>query len=80
MPDYSSCDESESDLDRADQNDLKGPSHRRLDDGELDSLNIYFRQMAETPLLSCEEELYFTKLHSDAINSFRENLYGFGYV
>ncbi len=80
MPDYTSGDESESDLERTDQNEFKDPSRRRLDDGELDSLNIYFRQMAETPLLSCEEELYFTKLHSDAINSFRENLYGFGYV
>ncbi len=55
-----------------------GPVHR--DDGEIDSLNIYFRQMAENPLLTVEEEVHYAKLYSEAINSFRKNLYGFGFV
>ncbi len=50
------------------------------DDGEIDSLNIYFRQMSENPLLTSEEEHHYAKLYSDAINSFREHLYGFGFV
>ena len=52
----------------------------RVDDGEIDSLNIYFRQMAANPLLTSEEEVHYAKLYSSAINSFRENLYGFGFV
>ncbi|MFA6293133.1 MAG: sigma-70 factor domain-containing protein, partial [Victivallales bacterium] len=80
MPDYSSTDESDTDLESADEGELTEPLRRRMDDGDLDSLNIYFRQMAENPLLTGEEELYYTKLYSDAINSFRKNLYGFGYV
>ena len=80
MPDFSSTDDSGDALELVGENELKEPARRRLDDGEIDSLDIYFRQMAENPLLSGEEELYYTKLYSDAMNSFREALYGFGYV
>lgn len=80
MPDYTSTDESEAGLELVNDTELKETVRRKLDDGELDSLNIYFRQMAENPLLTGDEELYYTKLYSDAINFFRENLYGFGYV
>ena len=79
-PDYTSTDETDTGLESADENELTEPARRRMDEGDLDSLNIYFRQMAENPLLSGEEEFYYTKLYSDAMNSFRENLYGFGYV
>jgi RNA polymerase primary sigma factor len=78
--DYHADDDSDTDLEPVGENELRESLRKRLDDGEIDSLNIYFRQMAETPLLSGEEELYYTKLYSDAINSFRETLYGFGYV
>ncbi len=80
MPDYTSTDDSDTALESADEGELTEPVRRRMDEGDLDSLNIYFRQMAENPLLTGEEELYYTKLYSDAINSFRKNLYGFGFV
>jgi RNA polymerase primary sigma factor len=80
VPDYTSTDEAVTAPEPTSEGDLTEPVRRRLDEGELDSLNIYFRQMSENPLLSSEEEFYYTKLYSDAINSFRENLYGFGYV
>ncbi|MFA6569504.1 MAG: sigma-70 family RNA polymerase sigma factor [Victivallales bacterium] len=80
MPDYASGDDSDTGAELVNEDELKESARCRLDVGDIDSLNIYFRQMAENPLLSGEEELYYTKLYSDAINSFRENLYGFGYV
>jgi len=61
------------------ENEESAPA-KRLDDGEIDSLDIYFRQMAENPLLTSEEEVHYARLYSTAINSFRENLYGFGFV
>ena len=61
-PDYTSTDETDTGLESADENELTEPARRRMDEGDLDSLNIYFRQMAENPLLSGEEEFYYTKL------------------
>ncbi|HBC85431.1 MAG TPA: hypothetical protein DCZ94_00605 [Lentisphaeria bacterium] len=61
-------------------NENEGNQPLSRDDGEIDSLNIYFRQMAENPLLTSAEELHYTKLYSEAINGFRAHLYGFGYV
>jgi RNA polymerase primary sigma factor len=80
MPDYDSEDDTDPDLESVKGNESDDAVRRKPDDGEIDSLNIYFRQMAETPLLTGEEELYYTKLYSDAVSSFRENLYGLGYV
>ena len=62
VPDYTSTDEAVIAPEPTGEGELTEPVRRKLDEGELDSLNIYFRQMSENPLLSSEEEFYYTTL------------------
>lgn len=47
---------------------------------EIDSLQIYFRQMAENPLLTPAEELSLATAYRACREAFRRELYGLGFV
>ena len=47
---------------------------------DVDALNIYMRQIAETPLLSYDEEVGLAKEYDEIIQTFRQRLYRIAFV
>jgi len=52
----------------------------RLDTPDSDALSIYMRQMANSPVLSLEEETRYSKKYDEFISQFRIILYSFAFV